>query len=134
MWRGSPRGSRGSLARRPFAGIAADLVLQFDDIDELIGLAAQLVGNHRRLRRNGGDDHDADAAALHRLDQRAEIAIAGEQHHLIDVRREFHGIDRELDVHIAFDLAPAGLIDEFLGRLGDDGVAVVIEPIDQRTD
>ena len=45
-----------------------------------------------------------------------------------------HGVDRKLDVHIAFDLAPAGLIDEFLGRLGDDGVAVVVEPIDQRAD
>ena len=49
-------------------------------------------------------------------------------------RRELHGIDRELDVHVALDLAAAGLVDEFLGRLGDDGVAVVVEPIDQRAD
>ena len=64
----------------------------------------------------------------------SEVAVAGKQHHLVDMRREFHGIDRKLDVHIAFDLAAAGLVDEFLGRLGDDGIAVVIEPIDQRPD
>ena len=58
----------------------------------------------------------AHAAALHRLDQRAEIAVAGEQHHVIDVRRDLHGIDGELDVHVALDLAAAGLVDEFLGR------------------
>ena len=122
------------LAGRTLARVAADLVLQLEDIDELIGLAAQLVGDHRRLRRDGGHDDDAHAAPLHRLDQRAEVAVAGEQHHLVDMRRDLHGVDRKLDVHVAFDLAPPGLVDEFLGRLGDDGVAVVIEPIDQRPD
>jgi hypothetical protein len=47
---------------------------------------------------------------------------------------EFHGIDREFDVHVALHLASAGSVDEFLGRLGDHGVAVVVEPVDQRTD
>ena len=47
---------------------------------------------------------------------------------------QLHRVDRELDVHIAFDLAAAGLIDEFLGRLGDDAVAIVVEPVDQRPD
>src|SRR5258705_12107577 len=41
---------------------------------------------------------------------------------------------RELDVHVALYLGAAAGVDEFLGRLGDDGVAVVIEPVDQRTD
>jgi hypothetical protein len=53
---------------------------------------------------------------------------------VIDRGGDFHGIDRKLDVHIAFDLAAAGLIDKFLGRLGDDAVAIVVEPIDQRPD
>ena len=135
MWRGS-RASRGfpRLALRPLVRIAADLGLQGDDVDELVGLAAQFVGDHRRLRRDRRNHDDADAAPLHRLDQRAEIAVAREQHHLVDMRRDFHGIDRKLDVHVALDLAAAGLIDEFLGRLGDDGIAVVVEPIDQRPD
>src|ERR1700732_5219072 len=47
---------------------------------------------------------------------------------------EFHRIDRELDVHVALDLAPPAGVDEFLGRLGDNGVAVVIEPVDQGAD
>src|SRR6516162_4582656 len=122
------------FAAGTFAGIAADLVLQFEDIDKLIGLPPQFVGHHRRLRGNGGYDHDADAAPLYRLDQAGEIAVAGEQDHLIDMRRNLHGIDRKLDVHVALDLAPTGLVDEFLGRFGDDGIAVVVEPIDQRPD
>src|SRR5215470_7300031 len=35
---------------------------------------------------------------------------------------------------LPLDLAPAGLIDEFLGRLGHDAVAIVVEPVDQRPD
>jgi len=50
------------------------------------------------------------------------------------MRRDLHGIDGKLDVHVAFDLAPTGLVNELLGRLGDHRVAVVIEPVDQRAD
>jgi len=81
------------LARRALGRIAADLRLQLDDVEKDIGLAAQLVGHHRRLRRDGGDHGDAHAAPLHRLDQRAEVAVAGEQHHVIDRARDLHGID-----------------------------------------
>src|SRR6202012_2364253 len=38
------------------------------------------------------------------------------------------------DVHVALHLAAAAGVDEFLGRLRDDGVAVVVEPVDQGTD
>ena len=127
--RGSRGGALGALGR-----VAADLRLQRDEVGEHVGLAAQLVGDHRRLGRDGRDHGDADAAALHGFDQRAEVAVAGEQHDLVDMLGELHGIDRELDVHVALDLAAAGLVDEFLRRLGDDGVAVVVEPIDQRAD
>ena len=127
------RGSR-ALAGGALGRVAADLGLQLDDVEEDVGLAAQLVGDHRRLGRDRGDHGHAHAAALHGLDQRAEIAVAGEQHHVVDVPGDLHGIDRKLDVHVAFDLAAAGLVDEFLGRLGDDAVAVVVEPVDQRPD
>jgi hypothetical protein len=50
------------------------------------------------------------------------------------MRGELHGINRKLDVHVTLYLAPAAGIDEFLGRLGDDGEAVVIQPVDQRAD
>jgi hypothetical protein len=43
-------------------------------------------------------------------------------------------MDRELDMHVALDFAATEGIDVFLGRFGDDGVAVVVEPIDQRPD
>ena len=33
---------------------------------------------------------------------------------------------------LPFNLAPPGLVDEFLGRLGDDGIAIVVQPIDER--
>ena len=108
--------------------------MQLDEVGEDVGLAAQFVGDHRRLARNGRNYRDANTATLDRFDQRAEIAVAREQHDLVDMLGEFHGIDGEFDVHVALHLAPAGSVDEFLGRLGDDGVAVVVEPIDQRTD
>src|SRR5262245_65669482 len=41
------------LARCALGRIAADLRLQLDDVDELVGLAAQLVG-HRGGRGGGG--------------------------------------------------------------------------------
>ena len=62
------------FARRALGRIAADLRLQLYDVEEDVGLAAQLGGNHRRLRRDGGDHGHAHAASLHRLDQRAEVA------------------------------------------------------------
>ncbi len=98
----------------------------------MIGLAAQFVGDHRRLAGQGRDDADLAALALHSLDQRAEVAVAGEQDEMIDVLGHLHHVDGEFDIHVALDLAPAGGVDEFLGRLGDDRVAVVVEPVDQR--
>jgi hypothetical protein len=74
------------LARgRTLGGIAAELGLQFHEVGEDVGLAPQFVGDHRWLARNRRDHGDADAAALHGLDQRAEIAVTGEQHDLIDM-------------------------------------------------
>jgi hypothetical protein len=44
---------------RTLDGIAADKRLQLNDVDEVIGLAAQLIRNHRRLAGNRRDRHDA---------------------------------------------------------------------------
>ena len=104
-------------------------VLQLDDVDELVRLPAQLVGHHRWLCRDGRYYRYPNPTALHRLDQRAKIAVAGEQHHLVDMLGDLPGVDRKLDIHVAFDLAAAGLIDKLLGCFGDDSISVVIEPI-----
>src|SRR5438477_7572572 len=53
-------------ARRPLGRVASDLALQFDDIEEDVGLAAQLVGYHRRLCGDCRHDGDAHALALDR--------------------------------------------------------------------
>jgi hypothetical protein len=121
-------------ARRPLARIAPDAGHQLREVNEFVGLPPQLVGHHRRLGRDRRDDGDAHALALHRLDQRTEVAVAREQHHLVDMRRHLHRRDREFDIHVALDLPPSRGIDEFLGRFGHDGIAVVIEPVDQRAD
>ena len=39
-------------------------------------------------------------------------------------------IDGELDIHVAFDLAAASLVDELFGRLSQDRITVVVEPVD----
>jgi predicted glycoside hydrolase/deacetylase ChbG (UPF0249 family) len=61
--------------------IAADLGLQFHQVGEDIGMAPQFVGNHFHCR----DHSNVDAPALHGFDRRAEIAVAGKQHQLIDM-------------------------------------------------
>src|SRR5215470_5902989 len=113
------------------ARVATDFRLQLSDVEENIGLPPQLVRYHGWLGRNRRGDRDPYAPALHRLDQRAKVAVTGEQHHMIDVPGDLHGIDGKLNVHVAFHLAAAGLINEFLGGFGDDCVAVVVEPVDQ---
>src|SRR5262245_10654900 len=125
---------RAPLAWRPLGRISADLGLQLDDIYEHVGLATQLVRNHRRLRCYGRDDGYANPSALYGFDKRTEIAVTREKDHVIDRARDFHGIDREFDIHVSFDFSPASLIHKFLGRLGDNRIAVVVEPVDQRTD
>src|SRR5712671_3328611 len=46
--------TRGALGR-----VAADLGLQLDDVEEDVGLAAELVGDHGWLGRDGGHDRHA---------------------------------------------------------------------------
>jgi hypothetical protein len=50
------------------------------------------------------------------------------------MRGGFHGIDRQLDIHVALHLAAAIGVGEFLRRFGHHGEAVVMQPVDQRTD
>jgi hypothetical protein len=73
-------------------------------------------------------------AALHGLHQRAEVAVAGEQHHVVEVRGQLQRVDRQLDVHVALDLATTRRVDELLGRLRHHPVAVVVQPVDQGAD
>jgi len=47
---------------------------------------------------------------------------------------EFHGVDGQLDIHVAFDLTAAFAVSVFLGRFGDHGEAVIVQPVDQRAD
>jgi hypothetical protein len=97
--------------------VPSDLGSKVHDVEEHVGLTAQLGGYHRRLSGYGGDHCDLDAVTLHGPDQCAEIAVAREEHHMIDMLGELHGIDGEFDVHVAFDLATAGLVNKFLVRL-----------------
>jgi hypothetical protein len=89
-------------------GIATDRVLQVKNVNEFIRLATQVLSG----RWYRGDYSDPHAAPLHGFDQTGEIAISGEQHHLIDVRRDLHSIDGKLDVYVAPDLATTLMIDE----------------------
>ena len=51
---------------------------------------------------------------------------------MVDVLRQLHGVDGQFDIHVALHLPAPGSIDEFPGgRLGNDRVAVVVQPIDQ---
>src|SRR5690606_27692147 len=119
----------GTRARGP-----PDALFHIFQLDEEVGLAAQLVGDHRWLRFDRADDADAHALTLDRFDETAEIAITGEQDRMVDIFRKLHHVDGELDVHITLVFAPPGGIGELLGRLGDHGIAIVIEPVDEGAD
>ena len=43
---------------------------------------------------------------------------------MVDVAGEFHGVDGEFDIHVAFDLAAASLVDELFGRFSHDLAAL----------
>src|SRR6056297_3225710 len=92
-------GGVGALALGRFTRLArraADHLLEVVELDEVVGLTAQLVRDHRRLAADGRDHGDAHALTLQALDQRFEIAVAGEEHDVIDPRRELHGVDAQL--------------------------------------
>ncbi len=88
------------------------------------GLTAQFVRDHRRRGRERGGDGHALAAALQCGDQRREIAIAREQHEMVEERRHLERIDRQLDVHAALDLAASGAVGEFLA-----GLVTTVKPL-----
>jgi hypothetical protein len=58
------------------AGITADERLQLNNVDEVVGLPAQLIRNHLRLAGNRRDHCDSDATTLHRFGQWPEITVA----------------------------------------------------------
>ena len=110
---------------------AGELLGDVGQFQELIGLAAQLVGHHRRAGADGGDDRYPHALALHRLYQAAEVGIAAEQNHVIKLVGKLQHVHRDLNVHVSLDPAPSRGIGEFLRRLRHQGVAVIGQPIGQ---
>jgi len=56
---------------------AADARRQILQFDKAVGLPAQIVGDHRRRRADRRHHRHPHAAPLHRLDQAAEVAVAG---------------------------------------------------------
>ena len=47
------------------------------------------------------------------------------------MRRHIHGVDRKLDIHVAFDFAPSGRVDELLRWFRHDRVTIIVKPVDQ---
>jgi hypothetical protein len=72
-----------------------------------------------------------DAATLDHLNHRAEITVAGKQHHLIDLFGKFHRIDHKFDVHIAFEPSTALSVDK--SYCGFETPAASRRSHDQRT-
>ncbi len=118
----------------PLTALAFDEFLEIGQLDKNIGLAAYFIGNHRRFGNNRADYRHPPTFALNRLDQPTKIAIAGKDHDMIQMWLDFHYIHGQLDMNIAFDLLAACGVSKFLGGFGHHGVAVVVQPIDQRPD
>jgi hypothetical protein len=111
---------------------ASDVVGEVVELDEEVGLPAQFVGDHRRLRLDRADDAHLDTPALQRLDEPTKIAVTGHQDDMLDRAGDLHGVDGDFDVHVALELATSGALTELLQWLGNHRVAIVVEPINQR--
>ena len=92
----------------------------------MVRLSTQFVGDHGRLGLQRRHDTDPAATHLQGAHQRTEVAVTGEQHDMVQILDEAHGVDRQLDVHVAFDLAAAQRVGEFLGGLGHHRVTIVV--------
>lgn len=113
---------------------SADHVLELIELDEVVGLAAKFISDHRRLTADGRNDRDSHPLTLQGIHQRSKVTVAREEHDMVNVRRDLQGVDREFDIHVAFDFAPAHGIGKLFGRLGHHGEAVVVQPVDERFD
>src|SRR5499426_3547836 len=71
-----------SWTRHALRRVARNERRKLGQLDEVVGLAAQLVGHHGWRGLYGADHGDAQALALYRFDQAAEVAVAGEQDHM----------------------------------------------------
>src|SRR5262249_36482340 len=71
-----------------FAGVvvAHDARREILELDEIICLPAQIVGDHRRRRADRRNDRYAYAFALHRLDEPPEVPVARKQDRVVDMR------------------------------------------------
>jgi len=104
------RGLRGPRARP----IAADLGLQLDDVRQLVA-CAQLIAIIGGCVEVVETTLTRTPRRCNRLDQRAEIAVAREQHH-VSMCGEFQASTRARYPSCLY-LAAAGLVDKLFGRL-----------------
>ena len=70
---------------------------------------------------------------LDRFDEAAKIAIAREQHGVVEPRGHLHHVDGDLDIHIALHADMARGIGKAPDRFGHGGEAIVAQPVHQRT-
>ena len=107
-----------------------DFPAQTVELDEIVGMPAQFIGDHGRLGQQRRDDADEFAASLQRRGQARKISVAGEEDDVVKMRSGFKDVNDELDFHVVFDFALAsGEI--FPWTPCDDVVSVIIEPVGQ---
>src|SRR6266403_1793170 len=119
---------------KPARLFAADLRQQLHQIDKDVCLATEFVCDARWLACCCGHHANADALALHSLHKRAKVAVPGKQHYLVELSGKFHRIHCEFDTHAALEPATALAIVELFGWFDNHSEAVVVEPIEQRSD
>jgi hypothetical protein len=51
---------------------------------------------------------------------------------MVDILRQLQGVHGQFDVHVSLQLPAPGGINEFFRRLGNDRVAIVVQPIEER--
>ena len=110
-----------------------DILKDISQINKLVSLTAQFISHHTGLGLHRANHRDTDTLALDGFNQPPKITITRKQNYMVKVIGHFHHVDGQLDVHITLDLTTPTGIGEFLHRLRNHRVTVVIQPIDQRS-
>ena len=77
------------------------------------GRSSPAIIGSERIVETTGTPH---ALAPQTLERRPEVAVSRKQDHVVDARREFHGVDHDLDAHVSLTLRrPCLSVNSFAG-------------------
>jgi hypothetical protein len=108
--------------------------VQIVQLDEAASFPSKIVIDHRWCGERAGNDDDTHTLPLQASYEWVEIVVAGKQEDHVNIRHYAQRIDGKFDVNVALYFSSALTVVKLFGGLCLDCEAVVVEPVDKRTD